>query len=66
MVTGLDLEPDAVGQRDHALCATRITLLWDALSIDHDRVIDLFQGDPEVRQTSPKVTEAALRRTHAD
>jgi hypothetical protein len=66
MVAGLDLEPDAVGERDDALRTACVPLFGDRLGAHDDRLVDLFQADPKVWQFNPKITEAALCWAHAD
>jgi hypothetical protein len=42
MVAGLDLEPDAIGERDDALGAACVPLFGDRLGAHDDGLVDLF------------------------
>src|SRR5690606_30884124 len=66
MIAGLDLEPDAIGERDDALGTACVPLCGDGLGARDNRLIDLVQANPEVRQLQPKITEAALGWAHTD
>ena len=53
VVAGLDLEPDAVGERYYSLRAAGVPLFGDRLGAHDARLIDFFQTDTESGVSTP-------------